>query len=322
MKEFPKPIIVVSRCLGFEAVRYDGAIIHDDFAKKLSSHVKFITVCPEVEIGLGVPREPIRIIESDSQRRLVQPATGRDFTVKMNRFSDKFLKSLSDVDGFIMKSRSPSSGIKDVKIYSGKPKSPIIGKGAGFFGGKILELFPDYPVEDEGRLLNLKIREHFLIRIFALASFRKTVRSEGMKELVKYHSENKLLLLSHNQKEMRLLGKIVANHERNKTEKVISEYEKHLRLALLRPAREGANINTMMHAMGYFSDRLTSREKNYFLKELDNYKRRRITFPAVAGILQSWVLRFEETYLQNQTFFEPFPEELLETSDSGKGRDI
>jgi uncharacterized protein YbgA (DUF1722 family)/uncharacterized protein YbbK (DUF523 family) len=322
MKIFLKPIIVVSRCLGFEAVRYNGAIIHDAFIKKLAPYVEYITVCPEVEIGLGVPRDPVRVVEIEGQKRLIQPATNGDFTDKMNRFSEKFIKSLSEVDGFIMKSRSPSSGIKDVKIYARFMNSPVIGKGAGLFGGKILEHFPNLPIEDEGRLLNLRIREHFLTSIFTLTSFRKVIKVGAMKELVKFHSENKLLLMSYNQKEMRLLGKIVANHEQEKPDKIISEYGEHLKLALLRQPREGAHINTMMHAMGYFSDKLTAKEKSHFLGMLEKFRNKKVTLPAVAGILHSWTIRFEEKYLLDQTFFEPFPEELLEISDSGKGRDL
>ncbi len=322
MKKFVKPTVVVSRCLGFEAVRYDGAIIYDDFIKRLAPFVKYITVCPEFEIGLGVPREPVRVVEIKGKRHLIQPATGLDLTDKMNRFSEKFLKSLPEVDGFIMKSRSPSSGIKDVKIYGGKEKSPVVGKGPGFFGEKILEMFPGAAVEDDGRLLNLKIREHFLTRIFAFASLRQVAGSGSMGKLVAFHSENKLLLMSSSQKEMRLLGKIVANHAKRKFPEIVKEYDTHFRQALSRPARESANVNTLMHALGYFSDRLNPREKKHFLDMLEKYRNRKAPLPAVTGIMHSWVIRFDEKYLADQTFFEPYPDELQGIIDSGKGREI
>ncbi len=322
MRVFPQPIIVVSQCLGFEAVRYNGAIIFDDFVKRLEPFVKYITVCPEVEIGLGVPREPVRIVEIKGVRRLIQPATGLDLTDKMNRFSEKFLRSLPEVDGFIMKSRSPSSGIKDVKIYGGHEKSPAVGKGPGFFGRMILEMFPDSAIEDEGRLLNLRIREHFLTRIFAIASLREVKKSRCRGRLVAFHSQNKLLLMSASQREMRILGKIVANHEQKKWPDIIHDYEIHFRQALHRPARESANVNTLMHALGYFSDKLSIKEKQHFLTALERYRKQKLPLSAVTGIIHSWVIRFGEKYLAEQTFFEPYPEEWTELIDSGKGRDV
>ncbi len=172
MRKFAKPIVVISKCLELEACRYNGQVIPDDFVKKLKPHVTFLPSCPEVEIGLGVPREPVRIISVKGQNKLIQPATGKDLTDIMLRFADKFLNSLEEVDGFILKSRSPSCGIKDVKVYQGIEKGAATGKSTGFFAGKVLEMFPGLAIEDEGRLRNFKIREHFLTKLFALASFR------------------------------------------------------------------------------------------------------------------------------------------------------
>ncbi len=322
MRKFARPIVVVSQCLGFAAVRYNGAIIHDQFVRKLKPYVKFIPVCPEMEIGLGTPRDPIRIVKVGDQLRLMQPSTGKDFTNVMNRFSEKFLGSLGEVDGFIMKSRSPSSGIKDVKIYQALEKAPAIGKGAGLFGGRILEMFPGSAIEDEGRLLNLKIREHFLTRIFTFASFREVQKSGAMSRLVSFHAQNKYLLMASNQKEMRILGRIVANHEKRKFRELIEDYRTHLQNALLRPARESANINALMHALGYFSDKLSSREKSYFLKMLEKYRARKITLSTVTSIMRAWIVRFDEKYLAEQSFFEPYPEELVGIIDSGRGREV
>jgi uncharacterized protein YbgA (DUF1722 family)/uncharacterized protein YbbK (DUF523 family) len=322
MRKFNCPNIVVSKCLGFEAVRYNGAIIFNDFIEKLKSYVNFVSICPEMEIGLGTPREPIRIVISQERLKLIQPSTGQDLTDKMNRFSSKFLKSLKNIDGFILKSRSPSCGIKDVKIHSEKENIPSIGKGAGFFGGKVLDLHANCAIEDEGRLLNLKIREHFLTKIFAFTKLRETIKSGSMRQLVLFHAQNKLLLMAHNQKELRNLGKIVANHDRNKFEMLAKEYDEHFRLAITRPARDGANINVFMHALGYFSDELTSREKKYFLKTLEDFRKKKAVFATISGIVKAWIVRFENEYLQSQSFFYPYPEELIEIIDTGRGREI
>ena len=121
MRRFAKPNVVISKCITFLPVRYDAQIVTSDFVEKLKSHVNFIPVCPEVEIGLGVPRDPVRIVLVNGERKLIQPKTGYDFTEKMERFTESFLNSLEKVDGFILKRGSPSSGFKNVKIVSQKP---------------------------------------------------------------------------------------------------------------------------------------------------------------------------------------------------------
>lgn len=215
MRKFAKPVVVVSRCLEFDAVRYDGSRIRDEFVRALKPHVTFIPVCPEVEVGLGVPREPVRIVEARGKRRLVQPATGLDVTEKMQRFAAAFLDGLDAVDGFILKSRSPTSGIKDVKIYPGTAKTAPSAKGAGFFGGAVLARFGHLAVDDEGRLKNLRLREHFLTKLFTLAAFREMKGSGAPRDLVQFHAENKLLLMAYNQTRMRALGRVVADAGRS-----------------------------------------------------------------------------------------------------------
>ncbi len=164
--EHPKPIIIVSKCLGFSACRYNGVIIYDEFLDALKKYVDFRPICPEVEIGLGVPRNPVRVVSINNTLRLIQPSTNNDVTDMMNNFAYSFLNSIDEVDGFILKSRSPSCGIKDVKIYPSKNDSRVIRMGSGFFGSAVINKFPDLPIEDEGRLTNFRIREHFLIKIF------------------------------------------------------------------------------------------------------------------------------------------------------------
>src|SRR5512139_1873830 len=135
-----KPIVVVSQCLGFAAVRYNGIMLRDDFVEALRDHVQFVQVCPEVGVGLGIPRDPIRIVIANGQRRLIQPTTGKDVTEPMHRFTAEFLRSLGPVDGFILKSRSPSCGIKDVKMFSGPDAGAAsLGKGSGLFAETVLK---------------------------------------------------------------------------------------------------------------------------------------------------------------------------------------
>ena len=232
MSVFPKPIIVVSKCLGSDPCRYNGGVVQDKFVTRLGPHVEFVPVCPEVEIGLGTPRAPVRIISSGDGFRLIQPSSGFDVSEKMRGFSRGFLDGLKDVDGFLLKNRSPSCGFTDVKVYSGPEKGPPTGKTAGFFGGAVVEKFGDRAIEDEGRLKNLNIREHFLTSIFAFARFRALQESASMHDLVRFHSVNKLLLMAYSQTKLRQLGRVVANAEGNRIEAVLELYGKYFRQVL------------------------------------------------------------------------------------------
>jgi uncharacterized protein YbgA (DUF1722 family)/uncharacterized protein YbbK (DUF523 family) len=317
---FPNPKIVISRCIGFDPCRYNGEIVQDKFVARLGPHVEFMCVCPEVEIGLGTPRAPIRIVSSGGGRKLIQPSTGLDVSEKMRKFSHRFLGSLEEVDGFILKNRSPSCGVVDVKVYSGPEKSMAIGTTAGFFGAAVLEKFGDRAVEDEGRLKNLKIREHFLTRIFASARFRRLQQSASMHDLVRFHAENKLLLMAYSQTKMRVLGRIVANVDGERLASVLDLYGKTFREALHNPPRHASPINVLEHALGYFKNELSSREKRHFLDVLESYRYGKTPLSSAVSVLRSWVIRFDSEYLRNQTFFNPFPEDLIALDDSGGGR--
>ncbi|MEQ9618937.1 MAG: DUF523 and DUF1722 domain-containing protein [Deltaproteobacteria bacterium] len=321
-KQFPRPVVVTSKCFEFDACRYNGQMIPNNFVQRLEPFVDFRPVCPEVEIGLGIPRDPVRVVNKKGDRKLVQPSTGRDLTSLMRSFSEKHLNSLSHVDGFILKSRSPSCGLKDAKEFPNADSEIATGKGPGLFAEKVLKRFPGLAVEDEGRLRNFRIREHFLTKLYTLARFREVKRKGASGELVRFHTENKLLLMSYNQKEMRELGKITANMGRKPSSEVIAEYGERLHHAFANVSRRPSNINVLMHALGYFSDKLTGREKAYFLDLLESYRSGKIPLSAVLTVLESWIVKYEEEYLARQTFFEPYPPELIDIGDSGKGRAI
>jgi uncharacterized protein YbgA (DUF1722 family)/uncharacterized protein YbbK (DUF523 family) len=313
MREFVRPRVVISKCLEFDHCRYNGDMIRSPIVTKLKEYVDFLPVCAEVEIGLGVPRKPVRIVLDNGEYRLVQPATGRDLTEKMKDFCVGFLDSIENVDGFILKFRSPSCGIKDVKIYpAASSKSGAVEKTSGFFGGEVLKRYPSLPTEDEGRLRNARIKEHFLTKLFTLSSFRKIKYEGGMKELIRFHTENKYLFMAYNQAELHMMGSIVANKENKPFKELISEYEAHLFSALSRPPKYTSNINVLMHALGHFSDQLSSREKTLFFDWIQKYREGKASLCPAINTIRSWIVRFEDQYLLNQTFFEPYPEGLLE----------
>jgi uncharacterized protein YbgA (DUF1722 family)/uncharacterized protein YbbK (DUF523 family) len=320
MENFPKPVVVVSKCLGFEHCRYDGEMIDAPFVEKLKAHVLFCPVCPEGEIGLGVPRKPIRIARVDDANTLYQPATGKDLTDPMRSFLATFLASLTDVDGFLLKSRSPTCGVNDVKIYAGFEASYRTSRGSGFLGGEVLEKFSGLPVEDEGRIRNFTIREHFLTRIFTFARFRQVKNSGSMRNLVNFHSIQKLLLMGCNQAQMRILGKIVANYENEDFETIVTCYDEHLKQALATPPRYTAMINVLEHAFGSFSKVLSKEEKAFFLESIEEYRDERIPLSALLKVLRACSIRYQNDYLLGQTLLQPYPGQLVEITDSGKGR--
>jgi len=318
MRKHPRPTLVMSKCLELDACRYNGQLIRAPFVLKLMPFVELAPICPEVEIGLGIPRPPIRLVQRGTTLTLYQPDTDRDVTQAMLDFNDRYLGGLGDVDGFILKSRSPSCGIKDTKVYGGEDGKQPFGKGPGMFGGAVLERFPLAAVEDEGRLTNYRLRHHFLTKLFARASFRAVTASGRMAELVRFQAENKLTLMAYHQTELRALGRIVANPDRRPFAEVAAAYEEHLAHALERPPRNTSNINVMMHALGYVSDGLSAGEKRHFLHALDEYRGGRMSLSAPLVLLQSWIERFDQPYLREQSFLEPYPLELLDLRDSAR----
>jgi len=316
MREFTKPRVVVSRCIEFEPVRWDGSLIKSEFVDSLKPEVEFIPVCPEVEIGLGLPREPVRIVKKGTKFRLLQPATGLDFTEKMQQFTEKFLDKLPEVDGFILKSGSPSSAMKDAKIYPSTEKVSPLSKGPGFFGGGVVAKFGFLAVEDEKRLLNPRIKEHFLTKLFTLADFRAVKNSGSINRLIDFQARNKLLFTAYSQKELHIMGRIVAQPKGKLFNDTAAEYQSHLWEALKQPPRRGANENVLTKAAGYFTSKLTKDEKAFFLKTVANYKAGKLPLNTPLNVLKAWIIRFNEEYLMQQTFLEPYPEALIQQENT------
>jgi uncharacterized protein YbgA (DUF1722 family)/uncharacterized protein YbbK (DUF523 family) len=313
-----KPTVVVSRCLGFDHCRYNGDTIPDKFVKRLGDYVNYITVCPEVDIGLPIPRETIRLVSENEVIKLYQPSTGRELTEEMSSFTNKFLSSLPDIEGFILKGRSPSCGTKDVKIYLGKEKAVGSIKGAGMFGMAVTDKFASAAIEEEGRLTNFKIREHFLTKLFIFFRLRQIRDSKSMAELVKFQSDNKYLLMAYNQKEQKLLGRIVSNHEKKSFDDLIEDYWQHLGLAFARAPRYTSIINALQHIFGYFSEELSPNEKTFFLDTLEKYRENKVPLSVLIHLLKGYALEYNEPYILQQTILSPYPDGLVDLSDSGK----
>ncbi|MHC4871116.1 MAG: YbgA family protein [Planctomycetota bacterium] len=322
-RKFFKPQVIISKCLGFESCRWNGAVISFPFAEKMSEYVDFVKVCPEKESGLGVPRDPVRVTGSSLKKRgMFQPATGKDVTAGMKKLCKDFFSKVKDPDGAILKSKSPSCGNYGVKIYSDKEATKSKEMGAGFFAERLLDKFPDLLVEDEGRLTNFTIREHFLTRLFVFSSFKAACANGKMADLVNFHSENKYLLMSYGQNIMRGMGRITANHDKKPIKVIWAEYGEELKKCFENPVRYSSHINTLQHIYGYFKDKLSDEEKSYFHNTLEEYRRGGLPLSVPVNVLKAWLIRFKDKYLSSQTIFQPYPDELLEITDSGKGRKL
>ena len=322
MSATPKPVVYVSKCLGFDRCRYNGLIISSDFVRMLRGRVRIALICPEVEIGLGVPRYPIRAVSAGDGIRLMQSETGDDVTEMIATYVRDLIGSIGAVDGFILKSRSPTCGYSGVKVYPKLGKVGAHGKTTGFVGGPVAEHFEHLPVEDEGRLNNFRIRDHFLTRIFGSARLRAAAESGAMRDLVDFHSRHKYMLMAYSQKELRTLGRIVANHERKPVAEVFAEYERRYHAAMASPPRYTSQLNALQHIAGHVGKLLGKQERWFLHDAIEKFREERVPMSVPLFILRSLAIRFEDEYIRNQAFFEPYPEALVSITDSGKGRKL
>ena len=327
-----RPRIVVSRCLGFDACRWNGEMIRDEFVESLQPHVDFVPFCPECEIGLGVPRRPIRLVAPVGSPRqkpvemqsvqLVQPASGLNVTQDMHDTSIAMLDRTDPPDGFLLKHRSPSCGPLDVRIYKSADDGNVAGKGAGLFAWHVSRQYPELPIEDEGRLRNFLIREHWMTTVFAIARLRRVVQIGRMRHLVEFHARHKYFLMASSQEGLRRLGRIVATGSDRTANETLDEYLSMFPGVVASRSRIPSRINALQHMFGHFSSDLTQAEREYFLDLIEEYRRGAMPLCVMVAILRSWAERFDNDYIHNQTLLCPYPESLSILGDSGKGRDI
>ncbi len=304
--------IGISTCLLGERVRYDGNHQLDRFlTDTLGNYVDYVPVCPEVEAGFPTPRESFRLIGDPGSPRLVTTKTGIDHTERMLGWARKRITGLGGegLCGFIFKSKSPSSGMRQIKVYdqNGVPSKT----GTGIFARAFMDTFPLIPVEDDGRLHDPRIRENFIERIFTLMRWREAV-SQKMNRgtLVSFHTRHKLLLLSHSHNHYRTAGKLVARAKEVPLSELYARYQELLMDAMKLMTTNRKNANVLQHIMGYFKKVLTKDEKQELLEIIQLY--RDGTYPLVVPItlVNHYVRKYDEPYLKTQYFLNPHPLEL------------
>jgi len=308
-----KITIGISSCLLGENVRYDGGHKHDRFlTDTLGKYVTYRPVCPEVECGLGVPRESMRLVGDIESPRLVTIRTRQDHTERMIRWARQRVVDLEKekLCGFIFKSDSPSSGMERVKVYpeGGMPEK----KGVGIFARIFMEHFPLIPVEEEGRLHDPLIRENFIERIFTLKRWVesvKTGRSRG--RLVDFHTRHKLLILSHSEKHERIMGRMVAQGgDRSSLDSVYQQYQALLTEALRLKATPKKNANVLQHMMGYFKQQLSADEKKESQEIIDQFRLGYLPLIVPVTLIGHYVRKYDQPYLKVQVYLNPHPLDL------------
>ncbi len=302
----------ISSCLLGQNVRYNGGhkldrYLHDT----LGRFVEWVPVCPEVECGLGVPRESMRLVGDPAEPRLVTAKTGIDHTQRMRRWSESRLAALAaeDLCGFVFKSASPSSGLRAVKVYDEKG-SPSR-RGVGLFARAFTGRFPLLPVEDDGRLNDPGLRENFIERVFVYRRWRDFEQADGsIRGLVGFHTDHKLLVMSHDPRAVSALGALVASAKGRPRTAVLGEYLAGLMRALSLEATPKKNVNVLQHAMGYFKKQLAADEKAELLEVIGDYHAGHVPLVVPLVLLRHHVRRFAEPYLSRQVWLHPHPVEL------------
>ena len=302
----------ISSCLLGNPVRYNGQHKLDRFlADQLGQYVEWVPVCPEVECGLPVPRETMRLVGAPEAPRLITTHSGIDHTGKMLNWIQKKLPQLEkeNLCGFVFKSRSPSSGMQGVKIYTeqGMPSR----QGSGLFAGAFMHRFPLIPVEDDGRMNDAGLRENFIERIFVMHRWKQFLEAGGgAAGLVDFHTRHKLLIMAHSPKDLKPLGNLVARGRRADRNRLHNEYLECLMSALKLKATVRKNTNVLDHIMGYFKKQLDPDEKKELKEVIAEYHQELVPLIVPVVLLRHYVRKFDEPYLKQQVYLHPHPGEL------------
>ncbi len=302
----------ISRCLLGDKVRYDGGHKLDRFlTETLGRYVEYVPVCPEVECGMPIPRESMRLVGDPASPRLVTVRSGIDKTDQMIRWARRRVIELESeaLVGFIFKSDSPSSGMERVKVYGGGGMPAR--NGVGLFARAFMEHFPLLPVEEDGRLHDPALRENFIERIFTLSRWRDVLAGGRTRRgLVEFHAKHKLLILSHSERRYQEMGRLVGRAKDLPLDELFQEYERLLLETLRIRATAKKHSNVLMHMAGYFKKQLSAGEKEELLDLIDLYRRDMVPLVVPLTLIQHYVRKYDQPYLREQYYLHPHPREL------------
>lgn len=308
----PPARLGVSSCLLGERVRYDGGHKKDDFLTELLARfVELVPVCPEVELGLGTPREPIRLQRDGDLVRLVAPKSGKDHTEPMRRFAERRVRALARLDlcGYVLKKDSPSCGMERVRVWGGRMPSR---DGRGAFAAVLMAELPLLPVEEEGRLRDPGLRESFVERVFAYRRLKDLFQGRWtVGGLVSFHAAEKLLVLAHEPAAYQRLGRLVAGAKGAPRAEIARAYAEVFMSALARPATRGRHVNVLQHMAGYLKDLASADERQELAEAIEDYRRGLVPLVVPVTLVKHHVRRHGIAYLAGQRYLEPHPKELM-----------
>ncbi|NTW98431.1 MAG: DUF523 and DUF1722 domain-containing protein [Geobacteraceae bacterium] len=304
--------IGVSACLLGEHVRYDGGHKHDRYiTDTLGMHFSFVPVCPEVGCGLPTPREAMRLEGDPLAPRLMTRKTRIDKTEQMLTYCYAKVPMLENEDlcGFIFKKDSPSSGLFRVKVYN---NGQAVKNGRGLFAAAMARHFPLLPMEEEGRLNDLDIRENFIERIFSYRRWKDFQSGDPtIGQLVLFHTGHKLLMMAHSPQIYREMGVLVAHASEQKRADLLQRYEELFMKGLALHATVKKNTNVLQHIMGYFKQQLSPDEKVELLDVISQYHDHMLPLIVPMTLLRHYIGKYDQQYLKGQVYLAPYPSQLM-----------
>lgn len=303
----------ISRCLLGDEVRFDGGHKRDHFLTDvLGRYVEWVPVCPEVEAGLGTPREAMQLVGDPRHPRLMTITSKHDHTEAMNTMIEERLGSINkpDLSGFVFKKGSPSCGVERVRMYTeqGIPNQA----GSGIFAQAFQKQFPLIPVEEEGRLSDPAFRENFIERVFCYRRFQDLVQNGITRQaLIRFHTIHKYLLLSHSQPHYEAIGRLVGQADRHRPKELTVKYGALFMKTLMVKATIRQHVNVLHHIVGYFKSRLKTHEKAELLGVIDDYHRGLTPLLVPLTLIKHYVGVFDVDYIRDQVYLNPHPKELM-----------
>lgn len=305
--------IGISSCLLGEHVRFDGGHKRDSFlVDTFGKLVEWVPVCPEVELGLGTPRETLRLIRRGDEIRMVNNKSGRDISDEMRAWAKTRVDALSSehLAGYVLKKDSPSCGMERVKVYhdSGMPDK----QGRGFFAEALMARFPHLPVEEEGRLSDPRLRDNFVERVFAWVRLRDLfVPRWTVGALVRFHTAHKMTLLAHSPEIYQKMGRLVAGAKAADRGALEREYRDLFMRALATMATTRKHTNVLTHLAGYFKRLLDADERQELLTSIDDYRKGLLPLVVPLTLIKHYVRKHRVEYLAGQVYLDPHPKELM-----------
>ncbi|WP_250657591.1 YbgA family protein [Alkalimarinus coralli] len=300
----------ISSCLLGEKVRYDGGHKNDAYINgTLSEYFDFKPFCPEMAIGMGVPRKPIRLVQTDDGIRCIGVKDQTiDVTRQLEACADNQQPQQTDLCGYIFKKDSPSCGMERVKVFiNGQPRRT----GSGIFAQRTMEHFPYLPIEEEGRLGDPHLRENFIQRVYVLYRWKQLIASGlTLHKLTQFHSQHKLIIMSHHQNDYRSLGKLVATATKDNLTEVADQYLPELMAALKTVATRGNHVNVLQHIQGYLKRALDADDKAELTEVIERYRLGELPLIVPITLLKHHFRKAPDDYISNSYYMTPHPQEL------------